>query len=184
MESDLYSSEDSIEEYDDEESDEPEDCGDYNEVDKKAFLSHNLYENWKHIPGDKYLNVERKENMPSAKIPIDESLEDPYNLFCLFFPDELFQLIVTETNRYFHQFIEENPNSILAKNGCRNYQWKDLTIDTARGFVAATFLMGLIPRHDMLDHFKSGILQSNIKKYISKERFVDIWRFLHLHDNR
>lgn len=163
-----------------------DDDKEYDEKKNKRNPTSDVFsDNWKHISGDKYLNVGRNETLPSPKIPIDSSLEDPYNLFCLFFPDELFNLIAVETNRYYHQFIEENKHKFTKNQILKQNKWNDLTVETAKSFVAIIFLMGINPRHSLRDHWQSNpLLRSVASDHISSGKFLQIWRFLHLHDNR
>lgn len=144
-----------------------------------------IAENWKRIPSDKYLKVQRNEAFPTPRIPIDETLDDPYNLFCHFFPNEMFELIATESNRYHDQYIELHPNHRTVNKAVRKTTWRDMTIETARGFIAIILLMGIVPRHYIRDHWKANpLLQSVVHKHIDRERFVYIWQFLHLYDNK
>lgn len=182
MESDSSSDNSSVVEenemsFDDEEKEHGEDI----KIDEPDVL----YENWKHISAEKYLNAQRNETMPSPKIPIDESLNDPYTLFCHFFPDELMEMIASQTNRYYRQFMEENPNYTTEHKSSNIDRWQDMTVQTTRAYLAIIFLMGIIPRSYVEDHWRANaLLKSVVAQHIQKGRFYMIWRFLHLNDNR
>lgn len=69
----------------------------------------------------------------------------PFNYFSLFFPQDLLQYIVDQTNLYADQFIASNPNSSYA----RMFNWRRLTLEEFKVFLGLTFNMGLTKKNEV-----------------------------------
>ena len=99
---------------------------------------------------------------PGSNIPFSDSTT-AVSLFDKFFTEEVWDLLVTETNNHAATHQSDKPH---AQN------WFAVSMDEMRAFVGMLILMGIcrMPRL----HF------SNI---MSRVRFQQIFRFLHLADN-
>ena len=102
----------------------------------------------------------------------------PFSIFILFF-HHIFQILVQETNRYFHQFLasQEAPGP--------STQPPDVTLEEMSKFLAIIIQMG----HDQRDTLKD--YWSRDEQYYTpfyhntmvRDRFFHILRFLHFENN-
>jgi len=102
----------------------------------------------------------------------------PFSIFILFFR-EVFQIILTETNRYFHQYMLSRPT------GSTSAQPPDITIEEMYTFFGLVIQMGHDPRHSLKDYWSRDELYytpfySNV---MARDRFFHILRFLHFENN-
>ena len=59
----------------------------------------------------------------------------PLNLFSRFFTDEVWELLVEETNRYASENVSHTPHA---------RPWKDVTVPEMKAFVGMLILMGIV----------------------------------------
>ena len=67
----------------------------------------------------------------------------PINLFQLYLTDELFQLLVIETNQYAGQFVSEREGNNGSDDSYAG-TWKDSTIAEMKRFIGLPILMGIV----------------------------------------
>ena len=99
------------------------------------------------------------------------------SLFYRYFTDEVWNLLVTETNRYAQANLSSMPNARA---------WTDVTIEEMKAFIGITILMGIIqlPRFDMYWQTSNPLITtSGVSSIMSRIRFQQIFRYLHLADN-
>ena len=72
---------------------------------------------------------------PGPTSPDVTSQSTPGDLFCHFFSDEVWDLIMVETNRYANSFIDNNPSTRA---------WTDTTVEELKAFVGLLILMGIV----------------------------------------
>ena len=92
---------------------------------------------------------------------------------------EVFQIILTETNRYFHQYTLSRPI------GSTSAQPPDITIEEMYTFFGLVIQMGHDQRHSLKDYW-SREEQYCIPFYsnaMARDRFFHILRFLHFENN-
>lgn len=99
----------------------------------------------------------------------------PIDFFTLFFPDELVERICRETNHYANSFYEDAQETL----------WKDITPGEFYVFSGYIFAMGLTQKQNLKDYWSTDEVH-NIPffgKYLSRDRFFSILRFLHFNNN-
>nr|CAH7757259.1 unnamed protein product [Callosobruchus chinensis] len=95
--------------------------------------------------------------------------------------EEVFQLIVTETNRYAESLIRSNPN---ISRSSRMSKWTDTNVEETKRFFGITIWMGLCKRSILAKYWATDPLYKNmVSKTMSRNRFEIILRMLHFSDN-
>ena len=123
---------------------------------------------WTDIPTP--VTVEQFNEPHGPTVPLSQS---PQELFNLYFTPEVFDIIVTETNRYAAQCLEGT-----------NKEWST-TEQEIRAYLGFCILMGVVREPEIRDYWsKSDTLHySPIAGRISRKRFEEIGRYLHFVDN-
>ena len=105
-------------------------------------------------------------------VPVPSS---PLGIFQLFFTEELLEEIVSQSNRYAKQVLEEEAYS----------QWDAITVEELKAFIGFCLLMGVKRLPAIYDYWKRDPFYrySPIADRISRKRFRDLFRFLHFADN-
>ena len=97
------------------------------------------------------------------------------DLFCRFFVVGVWDLLVTETNRYAAQTMQ---------NGTHTHPrpWSDIEVVEMKAFVGILMLMGIckLPRLEMYWSTQHHFVCPSIWEIMTKTRFQQIFRFLHL----
>jgi len=91
---------------------------------------------------------------------------NPINYFNLLFDDKLFELLVSETNRYaVHVYLSGSGSSSSRIN-----EWKDTSIQEIKIFIRLLFLTGTIRKNRLQDYWKkSELFNLNFfRQYMSK----------------
>ena len=101
--------------------------------------------------------------------------------FYLFFPNDLLQYIVDQTNLNSEQFIAANPNSSYA----RMFTWRRLTLEEFKIFLGLAFNMGLSKKNESHSYWSTRPIHHMpiFSAVMSRTRFDMIMRFLHFNDN-
>ena len=112
---------------------------------------------------------------------VDTTDFQPVNYFQLFFPDSVFTLMSTETNRYAQQFFDSvdrlPPSS-------RFHKWKPTTPGELKGFVALQIEMGLDWRYRVSEHWSTRSLSpGGFGDVMSRDRYLLLQSFLHFSDS-
>jgi len=113
--------------------------------------------------------------------PVDDISNDSIlDIFQRLVPDNIFQLIVDQTNLYATQVIAKG-----ATQKSRIHEWKELSLQELKNFVALTILMGLDEKPSIEDYWaKRGVFYSHFYRAVmSRNRYQIIRRFLHFADN-
>ena len=103
--------------------------------------------------------------------------------FLDFFLDEEFcNIITTQTNLYISQFCEKH--AILPRYS-RARNWKDVTNDEIRQFIALQVLTGIVKKPEISQYWSTDpFLRSPIfNEVMPRNRFQSITKFLHFNDN-
>ena len=97
----------------------------------------------------------------------------------LFFNDELFDLLVTQTNMYASQYKMNTPD--LPRHSQANF-WFDTTRNEMKKFLALTILMGIVKKPELSDYWSTNaLLQGSVfNNVMPQNRYQTILRFLHL----
>ncbi|XP_017795067.1 PREDICTED: piggyBac transposable element-derived protein 4-like [Habropoda laboriosa] len=118
--------------------------------------------------------------VPGPQHPPDPEAK-PIEYFSIFFSFSLLSTMVTETNRYAHQFLSSN-NTL--KRHSRAKKWKPVTIVEMKAFITVLLEMGITRRPTMMSYWNTGSRQIPwFGKMFPRDRFLLIIKFFHLVDN-
>lgn len=99
------------------------------------------------------------------------------DLFCRYFTDDVWDLVVVETNRYASSIVGTTP-------GAR--PWTPVTVPEMKAFIGILILMGILklPRLELYWSTKNPRISTpGISSIMSRVRFEQLFRCLHLTDN-
>jgi len=119
------------------------------------------------------------QKTPGSTLPFPDGTTK-VDLFNRFFTPEVWDLLVSETNRY----AEANLPSHSSKPSART--WENVTAEEMKAFIGLLILMGILrlPRLDMYWQTSNVYIATyGISKVMSRVRFEQIYRFLHLANN-
>ena len=121
-------------------------------------------------------NLYTEQAGPICSLPKESQ---PLDYFDKFWGEEMWQHIVTETNRYAQQERDKNPPSPSAPN------WSLITVPIMKKFVGICMLMGIVrlPSKKYYWSKEDSFLAKDFGDLMSKDRFYQIWRYLHLSNN-
>lgn len=124
--------------------------------------------------------------------PVDDmqthlaTLTGAADFYFLFVNEDVIDLLVTETNKYYDQkliegIVEEKitPNSLIAK-------WNPLSVEELKRFLGLIIWMGLDKKPTLRDYWSTHVCYKNdiaAQCGISRNRFEAILHFLHVADN-
>ena len=139
-------------------------------------------------PQDPELEWSRTYNLPADR-PFVEQSPGPTQrypadtragaFFDQMFTDEIWDMLVTETNRYHDQQAASEPNKHKRK-------WDPVTKDRMKAFIGIMIHMGIVklPRMTMYWSTDNLVYQgSTVSSAMTQTRFFQIWRYFHLADN-
>ncbi|XP_025160017.1 piggyBac transposable element-derived protein 5-like [Harpegnathos saltator] len=109
-------------------------------------------------------------------LPQDQ--ENVWEIVQLFLGNDLFELFVTETNRYHSQVVNRYKEY-------KTLRWVDVTVTEMKKFLGLIILMGQIRKDDIYDYWStlSYIETPIFPKIMSRNRFMQIWRMWHFCNN-
>ena len=115
---------------------------------------------------------------PTPGPTVPSSGESASACFKRFFTDEVWTLLVTETNRYAAQCRAASTTSTQRP-------WHDITKEEMKAFVGMLMAMGIckLPRLSMYWSTTHLLLTPDLKKVMPLLRFQQIWRFFHLNNS-
>ena len=101
--------------------------------------------------------------------------------FRAFFNDATIDLIISETNKYY-QYLT---NKFTFPDHSRVHKWIDTTPQEFYVFLALMLLMPLINKHNIADYWKIDPLIPTpiFLKFMSRDRFLLLTKFMHFADN-
>lgn len=114
-------------------------------------------------------------NLPDDATPLD--------FLKLFFTDDFWQLVVSETNRYAEQYLEQHGDTLPQHAIARS--WRPVTVPEMKVFMSLHLLMGIVWKPE-LDHYWSTDAATSTPafgKAMSRRRWMSIMQFLHFCDN-
>lgn len=123
---------------------------------------------------------DREEAGVTDDFPCDESSREA-DYFSAFIEGAIMDLLVEQTNLFYHQNKDNDP--ALASPKMRS--WTDVTAVDFYVFFALMLLMPHVKKHLLKDYWLvDDIISTPIfGKYMARDRFINILRFLHLVDN-
>ena len=104
----------------------------------------------------------------------------PKHYFDLMWGDDLWERIVTETNRYADQVLNREP--VWDDFGLR---WTTVDVPTMKAFIDLCFCGGILrlPGRNGYWRVRKRLFRTNFSKVMPRDRFNLIWRYFHLQDN-
>ncbi|KAJ8946600.1 hypothetical protein NQ314_008855 [Rhamnusium bicolor] len=131
---------------------------------------------WGAVTGDNKKQFSISEQNPEILTELYNYYDkSPYEFYKMIVNDELFELFVTETNKYAEQ--EEQKKT---KNKSRIKQWKKTDKSEIETFLGIIMFMGLCQFPTISSYWSRNDLYSNkISRYMSRNRFqlLKIWHF-------
>ena len=123
------------------------------------------------------LNYRFRGGEPGPTFPVDSSMST-LDFFPRFFTDEVWELIVTHTNRYAARLRQQRHHASIRV-------WHDVSVIEMKAFIGILILMGIcrLPRLRLYWTTKHPYICPRICQIMSLNRFEQIYRFLHLCDS-
>ncbi|XP_067121319.1 piggyBac transposable element-derived protein 4-like [Centruroides vittatus] len=105
----------------------------------------------------------------------------PKDIFDHFFPQELVELIVNETNKYANKYIKLRRMNRMQKKSSRDKSWTDTNPDEIRVLLALFILQGIVVKPELQMYFsRSKIIDTPFfYEVMSRDRFQILLSFLH-----
>eukprot|EP00745_Piridium_sociabile_P004562 TRINITY_DN12743_c0_g1_i2.p1 TRINITY_DN12743_c0_g1~~TRINITY_DN12743_c0_g1_i2.p1 ORF type:complete len:167 (+),score=34.64 TRINITY_DN12743_c0_g1_i2:343-843(+) len=104
----------------------------------------------------------------------------PVDYFQLFFPDDVFQFLATETNRYAAQFLQGRALSTHS----RFKKWVETDMSEMKAFAALQIAMGLCQKSDLEEYWSEWWLTTvRFGDVMARNRYELLTSFLHFADN-
>ena len=109
--------------------------------------------------------------------------ENPVEFFEKFFDNEVVEFLVTETNRFANQFIDEHIQT-LPKHSRVN-KWYDTNVSEMKVFIGLLLIQAIDSKADNSMYFstRESVSSPFFRKIMSGRRFDLLHKFLHLVDN-
>ncbi|XP_032688641.1 piggyBac transposable element-derived protein 4-like [Odontomachus brunneus] len=133
----------------------------------KIFYDNNFYPSVKDFDGESSI----REDIPLTGFK-------PLHYFELLFDLSMLEIITQETNRYQSQ----NPESYRL----HMQPWVDLTVEELKTFIDLTILMGHVRKGSIQDYWSTDsiLLTSIFRQTMSRNRYLQILRYLHFQNNK
>ena len=106
----------------------------------------------------------------------------PFDFFSLLFVAQIWDILVQQTNLYYTQ---QHPNLDDLPPHSRARQWRPVTIDEMKVFIALSIAMGLVQKPDLEKYWSTNEIDETpfFTKYMAKDRYLNILSNLHVSDN-
>ncbi|EEA19858.1 hypothetical protein EYB26_002367 [Talaromyces marneffei] len=120
-----------------------------------------------------------KKRAPKLQIPPYIDIMEPYQIFSLFFTEDLFKVLADNTNMYAYAKLSKNMNP-------HHRNWRSTTPGELKAFVGAQIYMGFTKEPQLKDywdeekHNKSVHANHPLSNYITCFRFEQLKRFFHI----
>ena len=123
------------------------------------------------------MNYRFRGGEPGPTFPVDSSMST-LDFFSRFFTDEVWELIVTHTNRYAARLRQQSHHASIRV-------WHDVSVIEMKAFIGILILMGIcrLPRLRRYWTTKHSYICPRICEIMSLTRFEQIYLFLHLCDS-
>ncbi|XP_060777628.1 piggyBac transposable element-derived protein 4-like [Neoarius graeffei] len=112
---------------------------------------------------------------PGLKVPISEDAS-PLDVFSNIFTEEVWDMLVTQTNVYADQTRGHTPS---------NLKWSAVSKQEMKSFIGLCITFGIMKLPTRRDYWRQSkwLYQTNVPRVMARDRFDMIWRYLHLQDN-
>ena len=108
-----------------------------------------------------------------TKLPPETEVYNPYSLFSLFIPPEMFATISLNTNRY------AETKGAGPKSAC---PWHTTTTGEIKVFVGILVYMGVHNSHGIKNYWKTDLPGHNLGRFMGLNRLYQIKRYFHVSD--
>ena len=134
---------------------------------------------WKHE--DHQPDIPPFTNQPKLNVDMPENA-DMIDFLDIFLDEEFYNMITIQTNLYASQFRKKH--TILPRYS-RARNWKDVTNDEMRQFIALQVLTGIVKKPEISQYWSTDpFLRSPIfNEVMPRNRFQSITEFLHFNNN-
>ena len=103
------------------------------------------------------------------------------DFFKMFLPNEAFELISTETNRYASQFLENNQQ---LPQYSRFQKWKETNVAEVKAYIALQIAMGLCQKNEIEDYWGTfWLTHLSFSDVMSRNRYQLLTSFIHFANN-
>ncbi|KAI7970126.1 hypothetical protein EIK77_000332 [Talaromyces pinophilus] len=120
-----------------------------------------------------------KKRAPKLQLPPHINVMEPYQIFSLFFTEDLFKLLADNTNMYAHAKLSKNMNP-------HHRNWRSTTPGELKAFIGAQIYMGIAKEPQLKDywdeekHNESIHANHPLSEYITCFRFEQLKRYFHI----
>ncbi len=127
--------------------------------------------------------IDFSENV-GVRFPFDDNPMER-DIFLSVFNDEVFELLVRETNRYAEQEIEKLRRNERLRPHSRASLWKEVSMPEMKAFIGLVLLMGYVKLPTYAAYWSTNFLVqlSGLRKIMARDRFLSILQFFHLCNN-
>jgi hypothetical protein len=139
---------------------------------------------WEPVDGlEVYVPWIRDFTEPVGPIPEIQGMADKkaIDFLALFLSDEFWNILVVETNRYAHQYLDTHQLPPHSRYG----EWTDVTLPIMKAFIALHISMGLVDKACLQDYWQDWWLTETpgYGKVMPRNKFQLILAFLHFSNN-
>lgn len=105
---------------------------------------------------------------PGVKVPMTENAS-PLDAFSKIFNDEVWDVLVTQTNVYADQTRAHTPS---------NCKWRPVSKQEMKSFIGLCLTFGIIKLPTRRDYWRQSkwLYQTNVSRVMARDRFDMIWR--------
>ena len=135
------------------------------------------------LPGDPIVELNKLMQFTGKREVIDVAEGKPYDTFTLFFPENIYSILVEETNKYAMKVI--NSKRPLQQFS-RYHEWYDVTEPEMKAFIAIEIAMGLVRKTTIESYFNDSFFLTStpgFRQIFTSRRFQMIRMALHFADN-
>ena len=154
----------------------PRNCGSRKQI-------QNTDADWKFLDSEETYEEWISEFIENTGYTGDKSMAnaDPFDFFSLIIDDKFWNLLITETNRYATNYLE---NTTLSPQS-RFQKWVDVTIPEMKAFMCLHLAMGLVEKPELADYWSTFWLTDtpSFSKVMPRKRFEIVLSFLHFANN-
>lgn len=109
--------------------------------------------------------------------------ENPFSIYKLFLSDDIIDLMVLETNKYYEYSVAQPQSSVSSRK--HKQEWKPTTRDEMLVFIGILLIMGIVRLPEMRLYWSKDPMYANerIKRAMKRERFFDFLQYWHFSDS-
>ena len=138
-----------------------------------------LEDTWKRKDSRPHIPEFTSKSSINAELPDDPT---PLDFLDLFFDEEFYKYLTTQTNLYTAQYLQANPN-LLPHSPFQ--KWKDVSVTEIKQFIALYLLTGIKRKPEVNQYWSTNLLLKTpfFNNVMPCNRFQLIFEFFHFNDN-